>query len=76
MYNDIKQIPADTYNLTKHYDERLDRLYDEVTRSNVISECPDLQNILDDNVSLIERGGFDYLNSLEAGNIRDYKFPK
>jgi hypothetical protein len=60
---DMKHIPVDTYNLPKHYHERLYRLHDRVTSSNMIPECRRLQNVLDDNDSLMERGGFRYLNS-------------
>lgn len=62
-YYHIKHIPVDTYNLPKHYHEQLDRLHQKITGSNMIPECRRLQNILDDNSSSMERGGFGYLNS-------------
>jgi hypothetical protein len=60
---DIKHIPVDTYNLPKHYHEQLDLLYHKITGSNMIVECRRLQNILDDNATLMEQDGFTYLNS-------------
>lgn len=60
---DIKHIPVDTYSPPKYYHEQLDRLYNKVVRSNMIPDCRRLQNMLDDNVALMGRGGLSYLNS-------------
>jgi hypothetical protein len=72
----IKHIPVDTYNLPKHYHEQLDRLYQKIMGNNMIPECRQLQNMLDDNASLMARLGFGYLNStlnddrIKTNNLR------
>jgi hypothetical protein len=61
--HDIAHIPVDTYNLPNSYYEKLDSMYNKIIHSNKIVESRELRNLLDNQLYLIQRNGFSYLNS-------------